>query len=174
MRVLVVDDDVVVHMTLELALADVEVVEAFSVDEACERGPTAGADGFVIGRWIRGVDGLQAVRRLRRDLRTNRTPIIVLSAGPDTAEYLLALQAGADAYLPKPVEPDVVDSCLHALIAVDPGLRRDRRRRGIEALQHGLEPEPLVVDLRERVAEDDHIPRHRGWWHRHDARAGVG
>ena len=48
------------------------------------------------------VDGLAVIRAVRR---TDRTPIIVLSARGTTADRIAGLSEGADDYLPKPFSP---------------------------------------------------------------------
>ena len=97
MRIVVVDDDAVVHMLLGLGLDDVAIVEAYSLQQGYELGTTEPVDGFVIDRHVRRQDGLDLVRRLRHDLRTNRMPIIVLTANYDPADEAMVLRAGADA-----------------------------------------------------------------------------
>jgi CheY-like chemotaxis protein len=52
------------------------------------------------------MDGPEAVRQLRADRRTVTIPIVMMSARPDAAA--LALDAGADAFLPKPFTIDEV------------------------------------------------------------------
>lgn len=49
-----------------------------------------------------GISGLEVCRRLRREPRTDRTPIIILTAKSDHADKIAGLEAGADDYVTKP------------------------------------------------------------------------
>ncbi len=49
-----------------------------------------------------GIDGIELTRRLRGDLRTSHIPIFLLTARSFTEQRLEGIQAGADAYLTKP------------------------------------------------------------------------
>lgn len=47
-------------------------------------------------------DGLQILKKLRTDLRTQRIPVMMLTAKGTEYDKVLGLDAGADDYLPKP------------------------------------------------------------------------
>lgn len=51
-----------------------------------------------------GMDGLAVLQKLRRNALTRRVPVIVLSAHVMEDDITRALQAGADAFVPKPIE----------------------------------------------------------------------
>lgn len=70
---------------------------------ALEKAKSLGPDIVVMDLAMPRVDGLEAIRRLRESSWTRKLPIIAVSAVPLTQE--LALEAGCDAYLTKPVEP---------------------------------------------------------------------
>ena len=53
-----------------------------------------------------GVDGLEAVRRLRADARTRELPIVCVSAKANGDVQAAGLAAGCDRYLIKPVPED--------------------------------------------------------------------
>jgi len=52
------------------------------------------------------MDGLELVRRLRRDAGTSFLPVIVFSRKSDVADRLKGFEAGSDDYLPKPFDPE--------------------------------------------------------------------
>lgn len=63
------------------------------------------------------IDGFEATRALRSDPSTRDTPIITLTAMDGARE--LALQAGADDFLAKPIEPAHLRSMLEELLERD-------------------------------------------------------
>jgi CheY-like chemotaxis protein len=51
-----------------------------------------------------GIDGYEATRRLRADPETSRLVVIALTASASNEEQELALAAGCDGYIPKPID----------------------------------------------------------------------
>ena len=144
MRVVAVDDDVVVHMALAMSWDGVEVIECTRATGAFMIGVTEQPDAFVIDQRLPDGDGLALVRRLRQDLRTNQTPIVVLSAAHDPANEAQVLKSGADAYLAKPFEPAELLQVVESILALPTTERRSRRKRCVELLHDGFAPEPLI------------------------------
>ena len=68
---------------------------------ALERGP----DLVLMDIQLPKLSGLEATRRLRRDPRTARVPIIVVTSFALSGDEQQALEAGATAYLAKPYSP---------------------------------------------------------------------
>ena len=50
------------------------------------------------------MDGFQATRRIRSELKTAGIPIILLTAKKDTSSEIEGLDAGADDYIAKPFD----------------------------------------------------------------------
>src|SRR5689334_7870503 len=100
-RIVVVDDDIVVGMTLSIGLSGAEIIEAGRPTEGLARVQESRPDAVIVDRFFPGADGLELVRTLRADPATSKLPIVVLSAAyDDDREEVEA--AGADAYLGKP------------------------------------------------------------------------
>jgi two-component system, OmpR family, response regulator MtrA len=77
-----------------------------------------------------GMDGFEVCRRLRGD---SDVPVIMLTARGDDFDVVAGLEAGADDYVVKPVEPRVLDARIRAVLrrmaqVGSPG--RDLRRAG--------------------------------------------
>jgi DNA-binding response OmpR family regulator len=62
------------------------------------------------------MDGLQLVLRVRDDARYKELPIVVLSADTDPRMPARALDAGANAFFPKPYSPAAVRRKIEELI----------------------------------------------------------
>ena len=62
-------------------------------------------DLIVLDLMLPGKDGYSVFKELRRDSRTNSTPVIMLTARAQTEDRIQGLEAGADDYLTKPFSP---------------------------------------------------------------------
>src|SRR4051812_26017035 len=106
-RVLIVDDHAVVREGLRTFLElqdDMQVVgEAGEGDEAVALAERVRPDVILMDLVMPGVDGIEAMRRLRRQVPSARA--IVLTSFIDEEHILPAIRAGAAGYLIKNVEP---------------------------------------------------------------------
>jgi type II secretory ATPase GspE/PulE/Tfp pilus assembly ATPase PilB-like protein/ActR/RegA family two-component response regulator len=106
-RVLVTDDDPTTTMLVRRLLErdDFEVIEASSGDDGIARVVADRPDVVLMDLNMPGMDGFEAIRRLRRQMVFATLPIIVLTAeeGADVQQRVLAL--GADDYIVKPFQP---------------------------------------------------------------------
>ena len=143
-RVLIVDDDVVVRLLFALGIPEVSLLEASSFREGLELARANRPDAIIIDRYLPDGDGLDLVRQLRRHAATNRTPILVLTAGYDEADRLEVTRAGADDYVAKPFDPGQVIDRVQAILGLAPGARRERRITIVDRLEGGDE---RVIDL---------------------------
>jgi DNA-binding response OmpR family regulator len=71
------------------------------------------ADVVVLDVMLPGLDGFEVCRRLRRG---SDIPVIMLTARGDDLDIVGGLEAGADDYVVKPVEPRVLDARIRAVI----------------------------------------------------------
>jgi DNA-binding response OmpR family regulator len=102
--ILVVDDDPKILRLVRTYLEreGLRVVEATDGREALAAIALEAPALVVLDLMLPHVDGLAVIRAVRR---TDRTPIIVLSARGATADRIAGLAEGADDYLPKPFSP---------------------------------------------------------------------
>jgi two-component system, OmpR family, response regulator MprA len=124
-RLLVVDDDPDVRVSLERALrcAGYAVTTAVHGADALDALARAPVDLIVLDVLMPMVDGFDACRRLRA--RGDATPILVLTARDAVDDRVAGLAAGADDYLVKPF-------ALRELLArVQALLRRSRIGRDV-------------------------------------------
>jgi len=113
--VLLVEDDPGARQGLELALQRLGYgVRAAATGEAALdhfRGDTA--DVVVLDVMLPGLDGFEICRQLRRD---SDVPVIMLTARGEDLDIVAGLEAGADDYVVKPVEPRVLDARIRAVL----------------------------------------------------------
>ncbi|MGQ0766973.1 MAG: sigma-54-dependent transcriptional regulator [Gemmatimonadota bacterium] len=115
-RLLVVDDDRAFRLSTSQLLRD----EGYVVDLA-EDGRTAVSmlqsatyDLLLLDLRMPGIDGLQLVEALR--LWGHKTPVLMISGFGTVDLAVRSLHLGADDFLTKPVEPDVLASRIAALL----------------------------------------------------------
>jgi two-component system response regulator MtrA len=113
--VLLVEDDPAARQGLELALRRLgyEVRLAETGEAALDGISGAAIDVVVLDVMLPGVDGLEVCRRLRRD---SDVPVIMLTARGDDFDIVAGLEAGADDYVVKPVQPRVLDARIRAVL----------------------------------------------------------
>ena len=113
--VLLVKDDPAARQGLELALRRLGYgVHAAGSGEAALRDiGDAAADVVVLDVMLPGLDGFEVCRRLRRG---SDVPVIMLTAPRDDFDVVGGLEAGADDYVVKPVEPRVLDARIRAVL----------------------------------------------------------
>jgi two-component system OmpR family response regulator len=102
--ILVVDDDAKIVRLVRTYLErdGFRVVEASDGKSALAAIALEAPALVVLDLMLPEVDGLSIIRAVRR---SDRTPIIMLSARGTTADRIAGLEAGADDYLPKPFSP---------------------------------------------------------------------
>src|SRR5947209_2532628 len=113
--VLLVEDDPAARQGLELALRRLGYgVHAAETGEAALRDVRdAAADVVVLDVMLPGLDGFEVCRRLRRG---SDIPVIMLTARSDDLDIVGGLEAGADDYVVKPVQPRVLDARIRAVL----------------------------------------------------------
>jgi DNA-binding response OmpR family regulator len=131
--VLLVEDDPAARQGLELALCRLGYeVRLAETGEAALDGLGEATDVVVLDVMLPGVDGFEVCRRLRR---RSDVPVIMLTARGDDLDIVVGLEAGADDYVVKPVEPRVLDARIRAVL-------RRMARAGSPAETYG----ELVID----------------------------
>jgi two-component system, cell cycle response regulator DivK len=108
-RILVVEDNAK-NMKLFRDILDAKgyaTLEAGSGEDAVELALAHVPDLVLMDIQLPGIDGLEALRRIRADVRTSTLPVIALTAQAMEGDDERFLAAGFDAYISKPV--NVID-----------------------------------------------------------------
>ena len=107
-RILVVDDSLTVRTLHAYILRaegfdTVEADSGFAALEALHQQPCNLA---VIDLNMPRMDGLTLVRQLRAETATRQMPIIIVSTRQEVRDQRLGFEAGVNAYIVKPTEPE--------------------------------------------------------------------
>jgi len=115
MRLLIAEDEEDFRKTLAKALR----AEGYAVDEsedghdALYKIESTAYDVVVLDVMLPGMDGFQVLRQMRQ---TRKTPVLMLTARSQIDDRIHGLDAGADDYLPKPVDLRELAARIRALI----------------------------------------------------------
>ena len=130
-RILAVDDNpAALYATARvLRSAGFEVLTATTGNGALAS--AAGVDLMVLDVNLPDMDGFEVCRRLRARPETARLPVLHLSATfTQASDLTVGLEAGADGYLTRPVEPPVLIATVRTLLFAR---RADTLRAGLDA-----------------------------------------
>jgi CheY-like chemotaxis protein len=118
MRVLVVDDfDDAREMYAEyLEFVGFQVEVARNGVEAVEKAQGAPPDIILMDLSLPVMDGWEATRRLKQDLRTRDIPVMALSGHVLAGNAEQARQAGADEFVAKPCLPQDLEARIHRML----------------------------------------------------------
>ena len=105
-KILVVDDMESNLQILEEQLKNqgYRVITATDGAEAIDLARSKAPDLILMDILMPGIDGLEATRRLKADKVTHRIPIVMVTKLTEVEDRILALKAGADDFLSKPVD----------------------------------------------------------------------
>ncbi|WP_423203600.1 response regulator [Pseudomonas kribbensis] len=120
-RLLIVDDNVATRYALRRRLErhGYEVLEAGTGGEGLALIAGEALDALILDVNLPDMSGFDIVRELRADPGTALLPVIHVSAASiQTGDIITGLDAGADAYLIHPVDPDVLLATLRTLLRV--------------------------------------------------------
>jgi DNA-binding response OmpR family regulator len=138
-HILVVDDDALLRRSLSLQLeqAGYRASTAASAEDALARIPRDKPDLILLDVGLPGMDGLEALRRIQQE---DDIPVIFVTARRRELDTILGLELGADGYITKPFNPDVL------LAHVKSVLRRVNRQVPADAAPAALTVGDLVID----------------------------
>ena len=118
-HLLLVDDEPGVRVSVKEYLQEVggfEVQVASNADEAWQMMQQKTPDLVISDVMMPQVDGYQFLKRLREDPRFKSLPVVFLTARGMTSDRIQGYQAGVDAYLPKPFDPDELVAIVENLL----------------------------------------------------------
>lgn len=137
-NILVVEDEPAIQelIAVNVEYAGYQVQRACSAEEADALLRAALPDLIVLDWMLPGMSGLAFARKLRGADRTQRIPIIMLTARAQELDKVEGLEAGADDYLTKPFSPKELLARIKAVL----------RRRAPEHTDDAVEIAGLRLD----------------------------
>lgn len=149
MRILLVEDELVTARAMDIALRAIGAVveHADTADEALELAKFYEYDIIVMDIQLPGVDGYEAVRRIRAE-RID-VPILIVSGLNQAQSKVKAFSTGADDFLTKPFDNTELVARIRAIV---------RRSKGI--CQPTINVGPLVMNLENREVTVGNKPIH--------------
>src|ERR1700704_3219472 len=165
-RVLVVDDILSNVKLLEAKLAAeyFEVITASNGEQALARVAEELPDIVLLDVMMPGMDGFEVCRRIKANTKTAHIPIVMVTALDQRSDRVTGLDAGADDFLPKPVDDTALFARVRSLVRLKMMTDELRMREetgqkmGLsDAGETMLEPDPagrilIVEDRPESVA----------------------
>ncbi len=105
--ILVIEDeaDIADLVAFNLERHDFRVLKAHDGKEGLDLAMRERPDLIVLDLMLPTLNGLGVLKGLRRDTRTQRIPVILLTARAQTEDRIQGLTAGADDYVTKPFSP---------------------------------------------------------------------
>lgn len=102
--IMIVDDDMDSLLPLKRSLEreSYRVVEAYNGQEAIQKATIETPDVILLDLMMPGMDGYEVCNRLKKDIKSKNTQIIMLTARDDVADKVRGLELGADDYVTKP------------------------------------------------------------------------
>ena len=171
--VLVVDDepDILELISYNLQREGFTVHAVATGKRALEVAASVKPHAIVLDRMLPDIDGVTVCRRLKRNERTLKIPVIMLTAKTEESDVVDGLNSGADDYVTKPFSPKVLNARLRALLRRGQTVSTAESATALAA--HGIE----LDTVRHEVCVDghrvdlsatefmilDHLMRHPGW-----------
>ena len=137
-RVLVIDDEPPIRLLcrVNLEAEGMEVIEAPDGPTGIERAREDHPDVILLDVMIPGRDGWEVAEELLEDDRTNRIPIVFLTARAELRDQARGLDLGGVDYITKPFNPVELAPMIRELLQrVGAGEREELRRAKLAELR---------------------------------------
>lgn len=154
-KLLVVDDNDDFRAFLSGCLrSQYTVLEARDGEEGLRLATEELPDMIVSDVMMPRMDGIAMCRSLKNDIRTSHIPLILLTAKSAEESKLEGLRAGADDYIPKPFNLDILTVKMHNLVEARRSLQQPLREPNVPIEPSRITVTSLDEKLLKRVMDD--------------------
>lgn len=117
-KILVVDDEsgLVEMLSIRLEANNYQVIAASDGQEGLDKARAGSPDLIILDLMLPKLDGCQVCRALKSDEKYKQIPIVIFTARAQESDVKAGNEAGADAYITKPFEPDILLAKVNQLI----------------------------------------------------------
>ena len=151
---LIIDDNPDIRALVQIVLSDrFRVIQASGGAGGIRMASKFIPDVIICDIMMPDIDGLETCRRLKSEVTTSHIPVLMLTACADDRERITGYNAGADGYLSKPFNSEVLISRIDSLLAnraILAGIRPGEVEMGVEVTskESNVQPtSPMGVDL---------------------------
>jgi len=119
-HILVVDDDDMTRLLMNTILSRVsyQVSEAYDGLDGWEKVIALSPDLIILDVSMPRMDGFELTHKLKNESRTKNIPIMIVSGHDEVTDRVKAVEAGADDFLPKPVEQIILKAKVNSLLKI--------------------------------------------------------
>jgi len=156
-HILVVDDDPSNRSLLvrRLARDGHRVAEADNGEHALRLLAAEPFDVVLLDLLMPGMNGFEVLRAIKADPSLRELRVLMVSGQQETQGVLRCIEAGAEDYLPKPVDAILLDARIHACLEGKSWRDRERayldalkaEKEKSEALLHNILPAPIIARM---------------------------
>lgn len=109
-KVLIVDDEseLVEMLSLRLEANNYQAISASDGQEGLDKARVENPDLIILDVMLPKIDGYKVCRMLKFDDKYKHIPVILFTARAQASDIKLGADVGADAYIAKPFEPDIL------------------------------------------------------------------
>ena len=109
-KILLVDDEphIIIMLENRMKHAGYDVITACDGQDALTKAHKEKPDLIILDLMLPKLDGYKVCRMLKFDEKYRQIPIILFTARAQEADIKLGEEVGADAYVTKPFEPDIL------------------------------------------------------------------
>lgn len=109
-KILIIDDekDLLDAVTFRLQANGYELIGAYDGQEGLDKARKEKPDLIILDLMLPKIDGYKVCRMLKLDEKYKKIPIILFTARAQEEDKKLGRDAGADSYITKPFEPQVL------------------------------------------------------------------
>lgn len=139
-RILIVEDerDIAKMLDYNLKKEGFRTVITYDGEDAIDSTHKNPPDLIILDLMLPGMDGLEVCKALKKDDKTFKIPVIMLTAKVQEADKIVGLELGADDYVTKPFSPRELIARIKAIL---------RRSKEQDKLPETLEVGSITIDF---------------------------